>query len=305
MTPDEYTIREFRHETGEGHLLYVQVWGNPEAKQPIIFLHGGPGAGCDDGHKQVFDPKQHMVVFFDQRGAGQSMPSGSLENNTTGHLIDDITAIADTLKLEKFVLFGGSWGSCLALAYALKHPERVISLVLRGIYTGSKRENDFIEQGEFRAFYPEIWERYLERTPTDHHKNPATYHIPRILGDDEEVAKLSAYAMGNVEGALLRLDDRSDEEPFADFDPAGTKILVKYTSTQCFMPDRYILKNAHKLSMPIWIVQGRYDMVCPPVTAHELHAEALNSQLIMTVGGHSGGDRANYEVLSGLVKQFS
>lgn len=147
MTPDTYTNQEFFLDVGDGHQLYVQDWGNPQAKTPIIFLHGGPGAGCHDGHKQMFDPALQRAIFFDQRGAGKSLPAGHLEHNTTADLIGDIEKLADRLKLSGFIITGGSWGCCLALAYALKHPKRLKALVLRGIYTASKSETAYLDDG--------------------------------------------------------------------------------------------------------------------------------------------------------------
>lgn len=287
MTPDAYTIAEHHFSVGDGHTLYVQDWGNPKAKKVIISLHGGPGGHSKDKHKTTFDPTQQRVIFFDQRGCGKSTPYGSLEHNTTDKLVEDISTIADKLNLSMFILAGGSWGSCLALAYALKHPERVSAMVLHGILTGSQPELEWLDNGLFRTIYPDVWERYLEATPKAHRDDPTVYHYKRIMGEDEAAARESGHAYETLEGSIVSLDDRfTPSEPTEDYDPAGIRTERHYVANKCFMPDRYILDNAHKLVMPIWLVQGRYDMVCPPVTAYELHKQLPNSELIWTINGH-------------------
>ncbi len=304
MTPDEYTIQESFIEVGDGHALYMQDWGNSKAKLPILFLHGGPGAGCNDGHKQYFDPKSQRVIFFDQRGSGKSLPYGSLEHNTTDNLINDIEKIANNFKFAQFVIFGGSWGPCLALAYALKYPKRVKAMVLRGIFTGSQTEVDWVDKGKWRTFFPELWDKYLSLTPKSHHADPTAYHDKRILGSNPQAAKESAYACSSVEGGLVKLDDRFYPKPIEEFDPNETRIETHYLTKRCFMPDRYILENAHKLKMPIWLVQGRYDFICPPDTAYELHQKLPNSKLLWTINGHTA-ERESWNVMRTILLQIT
>lgn len=306
MTPDEYTIREFFIEVGDGHELYVHDWGNKKAKHPVIFLHGGPGSQSKDRHKQSFDPHQHRVIFFDQRGCGKSLPYGSLEHNTTKDLIADIEKIAKQLKLSSFVLAGGSWGSTLALAFAIKHPGMVKALVLSGIFTGSQAEIDYFDKGKFRTWFPEVWDQYLAATPKEHHDAPTKYHYQQILGKNNDAVCSSACAYGNMEGALLALDDRFTPSSPTDpaFDPTGIKIEVHYLANRCFLPDRYIFDNARKLTMPVWMIQGRYDMVCPPAAAYELHKKLPKSQLIWTVGGHKNSERETQTAIRAILLQF-
>jgi proline iminopeptidase len=304
MTPDKYTIKELFLDVGDGHELYIQEWGNPKAKTPIIFLHGGPGSGVKDKYRGQFIPTQHRVIFFDQRGSGQSIPKGSIEHNTTTNLVEDIEKIAKRLKLDKFVLTGGSWGSCLALAYALKYPKRVKAMVLRGIYTGSDSENEWLNAGGFRTFFPDVWDNYLAQTPKAAQSDPFAYHMKHLFGNNEDQAKASGYAYGNVEGALLNLDERYTPEEPENYDITMAKLEAHYLSNGCFMPNRYILNNSHKLKMPVWIIQGRYDMVCPPITAYELDQKLPNSYLIWTIAGH-GNDRPNYDVNRTILTQWS
>ncbi len=292
MTPDTFTIAEHHFSVGDGHTLYVQDWGNPDAKRVIISLHGGPGGGSKDSHKGRFDPTRQRVIFFDQRGCGHSTPLGSLEHNTTNELVEDISTIADKLRLDTFIITGGSWGSCLALTYALEHPERVSAMVLHGIFTGSQAEIDWLENGLFRTFYPDAWERYLAATPTEHHKNPTAYHYERVLGADETAARASGYAYSMLMGNVMKLDDRFTPSDPAEYDPTDMRTEIHYMANRCFMPDRFILNNAAKLTLPIWLIQGRYDMVCPPFTAHELHKQLPNGELVWTINGHHGDHEA-------------
>ena len=305
MNTDQYTINQTMLPVGDGHTLSVQLWGSPEAAETIIFLHGGPGGGCSDKHKLLFDPLKQQVVFFDQRGCGKSLPYGSLEANDTAHMIEDIRTIAARYKLEAFTLTGGSWGSCLALAYAVKYPQQVTRLVLRGIFTARQREIDYLDKGEFRTTYPEVWESFLASVPTSHRNNPVAYHRPRILGDDPIASKASAYAYSILEGSLISLDDRSSVPEFDEFDPASTKIECHYSANNCFLPEGYIMDNASKLSMPVSLIQGRYDMVCPPFTAYELAQKLPNARLYWTIAGHSGYDRPNWDLTRALLAESS
>ncbi len=305
MTPDEYTIKEQFLDVGDKHELYIHEWGNPKAQTPIVFLHGGPGSGVSDKHKLRFQPKQHRVIFFDQRGSGKSLPKGSLKHNTTSDQIEDIEKITVHLKLNKFVLTGGSWGSCLALAYAIKYPKRITALVLNGIFTSRKSEVEYLDSGGFRTFFPDQWAKYVSTVPQKFRKNPSAYHYKNIFGNDREASKKSAYAYSeSLEGPLLSIDDRYTPDKYDEFDPDPMRIELHYLHHNCFIPENHIFNRAPNLKMPVWLVQGRYDMVCPPITAYELDNLLPNSQLIWTTAGH-GNDRPNYDVLRTVFLQFS
>ncbi|HRN90671.1 MAG TPA: alpha/beta fold hydrolase [Candidatus Saccharibacteria bacterium] len=286
MLKDAFTIQELMLDVDDGYTIYVQDWGNKDAETPTIFLHGGPGSQVKEKHKAAFDPTIQRVIFFDQRGCGQSTPAGSLENNTTDKLVSDISKIADELNISKFNIHGSSWGSTLALAYAIAHPERVAALVIGGVFTGSKAESDWIDKGLFKTFYPDTWQAYLDRTPKEHQSNPSAFHFDKVINGTIEEQKISGYAYECLEAGVIKLDDRFTPDDFAEYDPAAIRIEVHYLTNGCFMPDRYILDNTDKLTMPIYIVQGRYDMVCPPATAYELHNRLANSKLYWTLSGH-------------------
>lgn len=286
MTPDEFTIKEHMLPVGNGHTLYVHDWGNKKAKKPIIYLHGGPGGNCKDKNKKLFNPKTQRVIFFDQRGGGRSTPAGKWHHNTTQHMAADITAVADKLNIDKFILTGGSWGSCLALYYAISAPSRVHALVITGVFTGSQTEIDWLDQGLFKSHFPDAWDNYLAQTPKTYHANPSDYHFKHALGTDEKKAKQSAYAYSVLEGSVIALDDTFIAPDYEEFDPAGIQIEMRYLSKRCFLPDNYILKRVSKLKMPIHIVQGRYDMVCTPAIAYEVAQKAQNTTLTWVIAGH-------------------
>jgi proline iminopeptidase len=286
MHDTKFVITEKMLSVGDGHSLYVQEWGNPNASVPVIFLHGGPGGQVKDRYKSCFDGETQRVIFFDQRGCGKSTPYGSLDNNTTENLVEDISKIADAFAIKNFIIHGSSWGSTLALAYALAHPERVEALVIGAIFTGSKAESDWIDKGQFRTFFPDVWQAYLDKTPAEYHSDPSKYHFEKVSNGTLDEQKLSGYAYDCLESGVVQLDDRQTLDVFEEYDPAGIKMEIHFLCNGFFMPDRYILDNAHKLTMPIHIVQGRYDMVCPPRTAYELQHSLADSHLYWTLSGH-------------------
>jgi proline iminopeptidase len=272
----------FTLETGDGHSLYVEQVGDPRGA-PMLFLHGGPGGGLDPIHRRFFDPARHRVVLFDQRGAGRSRPHAGLSNNTTAHLVDDIERIRVRLGIERWNVFGGSWGSTLALVYALAHTSRVRSLLLRGVFLARKSELRWFYQEGASFIFPDAWERFLAPIAVDErHDMIAAYH--RLLtGNDLEKRLVAARAWSAWEGNTSRLIvdqglvDRCMHEPFA---VALATIECHYFMHGAFLPsDNFILDEVHRLiGIPTVIVQGRYDVVCPPVSAWDLkralpHAE--------------------------------
>lgn len=277
ITADKHTIAEHRIKTRDGHhTLYVQEWGNPKGA-PVLFIHGGPGGGCDDGHKNYFDPDRHRVVFLDQRGCGKSQPYGSLKANNTENLILDLEIVRKKLNIIKWSLTGRSWGSTLALCYAVKHPEIIQRMIIGGIFLASQEEVDWIEKGKFRIFFPEV----------------------------EEQKKIDTYTYLMLAIPTLRLDDRYSIPNRKDFDDTPVKIELYYTKNKCFLPPNHIINNAKNITIPVDIVQGRYDMMTPPKTAFALHQKLPDSRLHWTIAGHAGSDRANYDLTKALLSQLS
>lgn len=298
LTKDKHTISEHRIKTADGlHTLYVQEWGNPKGV-PILFLHGGPGGGCYDGHKDNFDAKKHYVVFFDQRGAGKSKPKGSRKNNTTQKLIEDIELIRGKLGLKKFLVHGGSWGSTLALCYGIAFPKNVSGMILRGIFLGTDEEREWFEKPGYSRFFPDIMNFYTEGVPKQYLNKPGVYHRKQIL---EKNSKKSAYQYAEIESQVLKLDHRFKPAVYKDYDTSYAKIISYYMDNSCFLKPNYILANAKKLTMPIYIIHGRYDMVCLPKAAYALDKALPNSKLYWTIAGHAGSDRSSYDVAKTLV----
>ncbi len=296
MTEDQYTNQTFMLPVTHGHNLWVHDWGKKDAETVFFFLHGGPGSQCKDRHKLPFDPSKQRVIFHDQRGSGQSTPAGKWHHNTTQDLVEDITAIADKLGIETFVITGGSWGSTLALYYAIHNPERVSAAVVSGVWFGSKAENAWLDNGLWKMHFPDVWEKFAVSVPKEHRENPTEYCFKTAFGDDEVAAANATRLYGDLETALISLDDRHAPTPAKDYDPASMLIEMRYMEKGCFMPDRFIPHNAGKLTMPVHIVQGRYDFVCPPAAAYELHTLVPNSTLTWVQTGHA----AEHETITAL-----
>lgn len=260
-------------DTGDGHQIYWELVGNPEGK-PAVFLHGGPGGGCSASHRRVFDLQKYCVLLFDQRGCGRSQPHASLENNTTWHLVEDIERLRTMLGVDKWLVFGGSWGSTLALAYAQKHPERVSELVLRGIFTIRKEEIDWFYQDGASKVYPDLWEGFLAPIPEEERHNLAAAYRKRLTSNDEAVRLQAAKAWAKWEGSTITLLPGDEAEKFTDphFALAFARIENHYFTHGGFMDEGQLIREVHRLKgIPAVIVQGRYDMCTPAATAWDLY----------------------------------
>lgn len=293
MNKDEFTNQELMLDVGDGHKLYVVDWGNKDAEMAIIFLHGGPGSSVSDKHKWSFDPTKHHVIFFDQRGCGQSTPAGSRKNNTTEDLANDITKIAKKLKIRKFYLHGYSWGSTLALYYAITRPEMLAGIVIGGVFSGSKRETDDMYDSA-KVFYPDLWDKVLNDTPKEYRGDPMVYHMDKALNGTKAEQKKSTYVMSCLEHGLMFLDDRTVPENYDDFDPANYQIELHYSADNCFMPENFILDNAAKIKVPTYIVQGRFDLVCRPDFAYKISKLVPNCKLYWAISNH----KSEHEITS-------
>jgi proline iminopeptidase len=276
------------------HELYYEQSGNPRGK-PVIFLHGGPGGGTDAKMRQFFDPKRYRIILLDQRGCGQSTPHASLVDNTTWHLVDDIEALRKLLVIEKWQVFGGSWGSTLALAYAETHPERVSELVLRGIFLLRRSELEWFYQDPLGAaqIYPDLWESYVEVIPPEERADMMQAYYKRLTSTDSATLNAAARAWSIWEGATSFLRLRADYiDKFEDptYAAAFARIECHYFVNHGFMrQDDQLLADAHKIrKIPGVIVQGRYDIVCPARSAWDLHRVWPEADLrIVPDAGHS------------------
>ncbi|MDO8496790.1 MAG: prolyl aminopeptidase [bacterium] len=277
-----------------GHQIYWEESGNPEGL-PVFFIHGGPGAGCDTDDRRFLDPKKWRIIIHDQRGCGRSKPLGKLEANNTWALVDDIRTLQKHLKIEKFVLFGGSWGSTLALIYAIHYPRTVAGMSLRGIFLATKKEMDYFYKDGFNGvgiYIPEQWERYISNVPLKHRNDPLSYFLQEITNGNKELAReLALFECSNLH---LTPSAEKDLEKDLDSVPAMALLESHYFVHNCFIEEGYILKNTGSIAhIPTVIVHGIYDLVCIPLNARLLNKALPQSTLHWTVAGHSSLDLQN------------
>ncbi len=261
-------------DVGDGHRVYWERVGKPGGI-PAVFLHGGPGGGCSPTHRQLFDPARYDVLLFDQRGCGRSEPHAELEANTTWHLVADIERLREMCGHEKWLVFGGSWGSTLSLAYAETHPERVSELILRGIFLLRKAEVDWYYQGGAAWLFPDKWERFLAPIPEAERGDLLEAFRKRLTGADEDEKVFAARAWAQWEGETITLlPDPATSGGFGEeqFAVAFARIENHYFVNKGWMEEGQLLRDVHKLKgIPGTIVQGRYDAATPVRSAWDLH----------------------------------
>ncbi|EAR53083.1 proline iminopeptidase [Oceanicola granulosus HTCC2516] len=277
-------------DVGDRHRIYVEQCGNPNGL-PVVVLHGGPGGGCSPAMRRYFDPEIYRIVLFDQRGCGRSRPHASVENNTTWHLVADIERIRTVLGIDRWVVFGGSWGATLALIYAQEHPESALALVLRGVFLMTRRELDWFYGGGAAQFWPDLWQRFAGLIPEEERGDLIAAYHRRLFSGDVMSETRHARAWASWENALASIDnDGSGGESPADYARAFARLENHYFVNEGWLgPDRQILDRMDRLAdVPGWIVQGRYDMICPPLSAFKL-AEAWPDARLKLVGkaGHA------------------
>lgn len=257
-------------EVGCGHSVYVEESGNPEGT-PVVVLHGGPGGGCSPFMRRFFDPAHYRAILFDQRGCGRSRPQASVQANTTPHLIADIEVIRQALGLESMLLFGGSWGATLALAYAQAHPDRVTGLVLRGVFLGTQAELDWFYGGGAGRFFPDLWAQFCDPIPESERGDLIAAYHKRLFSDD--LGRQGRYAQPWLmwENALAGLQSAAVSHAPSDYARAFARLENHYFTNRCFLDEGQLLRDRSRIEhLPAVIVQGRYDMVCPPLSAWRL-----------------------------------
>lgn len=254
------------------HTLYWEESGNPDG-QPVLFLHGGPGGGTTPTHRRFFDPAHYRIVLFDQRGAGKSTPLGEYRQNTTALLIDDIEKIRAMLNIPKWLVFGGSWGSTLALAYGQAHPDRCQGFVLRGIFLCGKDEVEWFVNG-IKNFYPEVHQAFAEAIPPDERADLMQAYVKRLFSEDPAIYLEAARSWSRYEGSCLFLEPQA--QAIADFESDAVclgigRLEAHYMRHGAFMQEDQLLNNVGRIRhLPAVIVQGRYDVICPPISAYRL-----------------------------------
>jgi proline iminopeptidase len=291
------------------HTLYIEECGNLDGI-PVVFLHGGPGAGCEPLHRRFFDPEIYRIVLFDQRGCGKSIPHAELRDNTTWHLVADIEAIRNHLNIERWLLFGGSWGSTLALAYAQKHPGRVLGMILRGIFLGRERDVRWFYQDGASRLFPDAWESFIDPIPQNEHDDLLQAYHQRLTGTDELERLRLARSWSTWEATTLNLERKpSVVEHFAEAHMALSlaRIEAHYFVNHCFLQPDQLLHNSHLLeSIPGVIVQGRYDVITPVDGAWALSRVWREAELqIVSPAGHAASEPAIVDALVSATRSFA
>jgi proline iminopeptidase len=294
------------------HEIYYELCGNPRGK-PVFVLHGGPGAAVTPYYRRFFDPQIFHIVLHDQRGTGRSRPYLELEENTTQHLVEDIEKLRVHLGLDKIIIFGGSWGSTLGLAYGETYPENVSGMILRGIFTATADEMDHYYCGGAGYFFPEAYAKLREAAPEDSPcVSPESLSRAIIEGDEEERKRLSIAWVGYESGiAHLEPGHFDGERGWANMLWRHVMLSLSvienyYMANRCFLEEGELLENAHRLAdIPVILVNGRYDMICPPVFAYRLHQRIPNSKLVIAEkSGHSMNEKEIERALLEAVREF-
>ncbi|MEO1132212.1 MAG: prolyl aminopeptidase, partial [Cyanobacteria bacterium J06639_1] len=278
----------------DGHVLYVEQSGSPLGV-PVVFLHGGPGSGTFPHHRRYFDPDRYRIILFDQRGAGKSKPLGCLTNNTTAHLVADLETIRQHLEIDRWVLFGGSWGSTLAIAYAQAHPINVLALILRGVFLMRARELAWFYQSGANALFPEAWTQFAQLIPRSQQHDLVAAYYDRLTSDDPVVCQAAASAWWRWEASTSRLHARAFEGDveLGERSRAFAALECHYVRHLGFLAKPLLDGMAAIHHVPGAIVQGRYDVVCPPKTAWDVHRVWPRSRLFLApAAGHSASEPA-------------
>lgn len=282
--------------TSHGYELYVEESGNPQGA-PVVYLHGGPGGASHPNFRRYFDPAHYRIILFDQRGCGKSTPLGHLEANTTWYLLDDMEQLRETLGIDRWHLFGGSWGSMLALAYAERYREHVASLVLRSVFLGRKKEIEWLFGGGAGRFFPEEWTRFSHFVPDAERADLVRAYYRRLTGPDNAQRKEAALNWCQWETALLHMT--YDASEFDELDESHALALARlethYFANGCFLPlDDQILRDIVLIrDIPARIVHGRYDMITPPLAAYELKDRWPEAELtVAALAGHAATEPA-------------
>jgi proline iminopeptidase len=301
LFPEIRTYAEYALAVDEVHTLYVEESGAADGI-PVLFVHGGPGAGCSAFDRRFFDPELYRIILFDQRGSGRSTPHAELTNNTTSHLISDIEAIRKHLNISQWLLFGGSWGSTLSLAYSETYPERVLGLILRGIFLCRQQDLDWFYRAGADRIFPDYWQDLIASFTDEERNNLIHAYHSRLTGSNELAKMAAAKAWSIWEGRCATLRPNPDivhkfSEPHLALSLA--RIETHYFVNQCFMQPNQLINNAHALAgIPGIIIHGRYDMVCPLDNAYALHQAWPNAELqIIRDAGHSSHEPSIVDAL--------
>ncbi len=308
LYPPIEPYRSGQLEVGDGHSLYWEMCGNASGK-PVVFLHGGPGSGCGDDHRRQFDPDRYNILLFDQRGCGRSTPHASLEANTTWHLVSDIERLREMAGVERWMVYGGSWGSTLSLAYAHTHPDRVTELVLRGVFTFRQSELDWLFKHGASEIFPDHWAEFVAFIPAEERSDLVAAYRRRLTSGSRAEQLAAAKAWGRWEAAIVTLlPDPKTFEEYEDesFALAIARIENHYMANRGWLEEGQLIREIGRLrDIPAVIVQGRYDSCTPPVTAWDLHQAWPEAELKIVHGGHLFTEPAVLDALIGATDDFA
>ncbi|PCJ41659.1 MAG: prolyl aminopeptidase [Moraxellaceae bacterium] len=301
LYPDIKPYREQRFETSSNHVLHIEESGNKDGI-PILFLHGGPGSACEPFHRRFFDPEKYRIILFDQRGCGRSTPHASVENNTTHDLVEDIERIRVELDIESLVLFGGSWGTTLALIYAQKYPANVSAMILRGVFLARQRDLDWLYKDGANRIFPDAWEEFIKLIPASERNNILSAYQKILAGNNELARMAAAKAWSAWEGHCATLRPNiTVMDHFAEPHTALSmaRMEVHYFSNKAFIEENQVLDNMGLIThIPGIIIHGRYDMVCPLENAMSLHNHWNESELqIIRDAGHASSEAGIVDAL--------
>jgi len=308
LFPAIQPYKTWRFSVSDIHTLYIEESGNPEGL-PVVFLHGGPGGNCEPGHRRFFNPEEYRIILFDQRGCGKSKPHASIEDNTTPDLIADLEKIRQHLGVDKWVVFGGSWGSTLALVYAESHPQRVLGLILRGIFLSREVDIRWLFQGGAARLFPEAWQHYVDPIPENERDDMISAYHQRLTSENEIIRMGAAKAWSIWEGSTATLlPDKSVIDYFSDPHIALSiaRIECHYFINNSFLSQGQILDNAKNLKdIPGFIVHGRYDVICPIDQAVLLDQHWPESKLmVIDNAGHAVTERGISDALVDCCNQM-
>lgn len=301
LFPEIHPDKTHRLKVDDTHELYIEECGDADGI-PVLFVHGGPGAGCEKYHRRFFDPNVYRIILFDQRGAGRSTPHATLQNNTTQDLVEDMEKIREFLGVDRWMLFGGSWGATLSLVYAETHPARVLGLVLRGIFLCRPKEIQWFYQDGANRIFPDYWKDFIQPIPKKERGDLVAAHYKRLTGDDEVARMASAKAWSLWEGRTATLTPKHKVVDYLGTPRVAlalARIEAHYFMNNSFLKDGQILRDAKKIKdIPGYIVHGRYDLICPLESAFDLADVWPGSQLeIIPNSGHSASEPAIIDAL--------
>ncbi|MCM5661837.1 prolyl aminopeptidase [Galbibacter mesophilus] len=287
---NKFLLRKGFLKVDHHHELYYEVCGNPLGI-PILFVHGGPGAGFTEADKRFFDYEVFKVIFYDQRGASKSKPFGSTETNTTQELVNDILKVLNFLNIESCYVFGGSWGTTLSLCFAIENPDKVKGLILRGVFLADRNAINHYLGGGVKTFYPEAWMRFIDKVPENEIGNVPSFYLEQMKNGSSETRSFFAYEWAYYEISIFQKCISSKQiEGILERIPYESLATLEahYLSNNCFLQEGFIMNNVEKIeNIRTYIIHGRFDMICPPIQAYNLNQKLKNSTMKVVDAGHS------------------